>query len=275
MGRILLVLVWSSFIYALFICYSCAKADDWSAFLSLCSCKGILLWNVNPFQFHLWYLQAYLYVLILVYVCFRVHAESFLKITLLLLLGANICLGNYSCILFDKSFGWEITQNFLFMGLPFFMGGYLLKEYESCFERIRQYAPMIALVLAVCSLLEYQLLVRMGEKGGGSLYILSILLSVALFLSFSRVGVGVRQRVLAKIGKQDSLYIYIFHPLIGYTLNGKVTGFLNTLDAAGELSSWYHYLNGFFVFIFTILIIEMCRRGWYRTHKLCGIISKK
>ena len=85
--------------------------------------------NENPFGFHLWYLGAYLYVLLIMMVVDKYNLwRLFLALTPVLLLS-DLAFGKYSLLLFDHEYPYFYVRNFLFVGIPYFMIGVWFKTY--------------------------------------------------------------------------------------------------------------------------------------------------
>lgn len=94
------------------------------------SAKQMLEWvvlNDCPFGFHLWYLYAYLYVLMIVLVIDKYQLWRWLFMSIPLLLLIDLALGKYSLLVFNKEFHYILVRNFMFVGLPYFALGALLK----------------------------------------------------------------------------------------------------------------------------------------------------
>ena len=119
--------IWHIFLWStlLFLVYK----EAWSILHGGLFVPSIRQWiyfiilNENPFGFHLWYLGAYLYVLLLMLI---VDKHKFLKymlwVTPLLLLG-DLVFGKYSLLLLNKEIPFVYVRNFLFVGIPYFMIG--------------------------------------------------------------------------------------------------------------------------------------------------------
>lgn len=97
------------------------------------SARQILEWvvlNDCPFGFHLWYLYAYLYVLIIVSMVDKHRLWRWLFMSIPLLLLTDLAFGKYSLVVFNKEFPYVFVRNFLFVGLPYFALGALLKTLQ-------------------------------------------------------------------------------------------------------------------------------------------------
>lgn len=81
-----------------------------------------IIFNENPFAGHLWYLGAYLYVLLIMLIVDRHKLWRYmLWLTPLLLMG-DLVFGKYSLLL-GREFPFVYVRNFLFVGIPYFMLG--------------------------------------------------------------------------------------------------------------------------------------------------------
>ena len=83
--------------------------------------------NECPFGFHLWYLYAYLYVLLVVYIIDKHKQWKWLFISIPFLLMTDLAFGKYSLVVFGKEFPYILVRNFLCVGLPYFALGAMLK----------------------------------------------------------------------------------------------------------------------------------------------------
>ena len=94
------------------------NAKEWIDFIVL---------NENPFGFHLWYLGAYLYVLLFVGFVDKYNKWNCLFMIIPVLLAGDLIFGKYSLILLNKEYPYIYVRNFLFVGLPYFALGAWLK----------------------------------------------------------------------------------------------------------------------------------------------------
>lgn len=116
------ILLWSSVLYALF------KLITTSINISYRDIIDFVLFNVNPFGYHLWYLSAYMYVLVIFYICVKEHVVNLLFIVSPLLLLADLILGKYSLLTLGIELNYIYIRNFLFVGIPYFSIGVFIKK---------------------------------------------------------------------------------------------------------------------------------------------------
>ena len=209
------ILVWSTLLFALVKFLFAFKDNDFS-FLNLKSLVEFILLNENPFGFHLWYIGAYLYALIIV--CFSVKWNKLRYIwwSVPFLLLLDLCLGKYSLILWHREFPYIWVRNFLCVGLPYFSIGMMLKKRKDQIVNLK-YLHILALggvfLFSLTSVAENRLLIELHANATRDHYISSTFLAVSLFLLFLSVKQA-KTNILSSLGEKDSLYVYIFHPLL-------------------------------------------------------------
>ena len=208
------ILVWSTFLFAAVKFLFAYKNGDFS-FLNLKALGKFILLNENPFGFHLWYIGAYLYALIIVYFSVKSNILKYMWWLVPILLLLDLCLGKYSLVLWHKEFPYIMVRNFLCVGLPYFFIGMLLKQWKEQILGFR-YLQILALggaiLFSLTSLAENRLLIELHANATRDHYISSTLLAISLFILFLSI-TQAKTNALSILGEKDSLYIYIFHPL--------------------------------------------------------------
>ncbi len=124
--RIWRISLWSTMVYALYIGFF--RLSNGEALITLQEVAKWLFFNVTVFGFHLWYLFAYLYVLVLVYFLNKKGWLSLLKWATPILLVYLLLFGAYSTFIMGKDFPFYLTRNFLAQGVPFFTIGVWSKK---------------------------------------------------------------------------------------------------------------------------------------------------
>jgi len=214
--------------------------------------KFILL-NESHLQSHLWYLGAILYVVVTVTALFKWNEAKGRKelylITPFLLLG-DLILGKYSLLLLNREFPYILVRNWLFVGLPYFNIGMWLKEREIKIEKWK----LIGLIVLTTftTLLERYLLVSNTLNPTRDHYLSTTFLAVAVFLFFLHY-VGNAESFVSRIGREDSSWIYILHPIL-ITVLGAVmrkTGVENI----------YSLVRPFIVFLITTVVVDLSMRA--------------
>jgi len=231
--KIGVLFITSNIIYA--VCVSVLMLlfhDDLSGFwkraLSGGSMIDFLLFNNSPFAYHLWYIGALLYAFVfysLMSVRKKQPGKSIGYLPFLLILA--IVTGVYSDLFFKRSFPIYISRNFISIGIPSIAIGYMLHSAINKYHRLRKYALLSVLVLAVSVMLERFILHHSGILSTGSIFIATLPLAVSIFVFAATDERGYSasiMKALADIGRRDSANIYIYHLLFLYISDHMITG---------------------------------------------------
>ena len=214
--------------------------------------------NESPFNGHLWYLGAILYVLLIVFVAKTIGMKKIFYVLTPFLLAGDLILGKYSLLLFHREFPYIVVRNFLFVGLPYFCIGELLRNWKTKIE-IRKLVPLVAL-LSCTSVLERFLLIRKGLNATRDHYISTTFLAVVFFLLFkevySRHRVTVIEKWAAKIGRDYSTWIYIIHPIF-ITVTGEVMRKIGLYEV-------YQYIAPMLIYSVSIVFVMIVTEGMKR-----------
>ncbi len=204
-----------------------------------------LFFNENPFAFHLWYIAAYLYVLIFFWLIHKIGVRiKFVWIIALWLMGIVIAV-LYSQVC-GRSIEYFYIRNFLFEGIPFFGVGLLLSQKISFVERFRLSSFVIFFVVVAC-LAIYE---KAHETYNNGTFVFSGIIAFITLCIFLKIKMD-KPNLFTMIGKEDGLYIYIFHPLIMNLLKTKY---------ALSILGYNAYLFSTIVFVLTILGIRLYRK---------------
>lgn len=224
------------------------------------SLKQMIKWivfNDCPFAFHLWYLYAYLYVLLIVMVIDKYRMWNWLFVSIPILLLVHLAFGKYSLVIFNKEFPFMLYRNFLFVGLPYFALGAWLKTKIKPLENKRRMLAGGVILFSITSLLEQFILRCIDKCPAREHFISSTFLAISLLLLFLSFKVE-KPNAISKIGERDSLYIYLLHPIFIWVLS---TGFMEM-----GLYEIYYWIAPFAVLLSTILFIYALRKMMAR----CG-----
>lgn len=249
----LLYLLWKCF-------YATVSGNDvWEYLSKVLSTKSIikfLVFNESPFNGHLWYLGAILYVLLIVLGTEKIGAKKILYVLTPFLLAGDLILGKYSLLFFHREFSYIIVRNFLFVGLPYFCIGEFLRDWKKRIEN-RKLVLLVAL-FSCTTLLEHYILVQRGLNTTRDHYISTTFLAMAVFLLFkevySRHRVTSVERWAAQIGRDYSTWIYIIHPIL-ITVIGIVMRKSNLYEA-------YRYIAPTIVYMASIIFVMIVCKGW-------------
>jgi len=207
--KVTVILLCSTLFYAIVLCLF--NIRPLSAFLpSFEEVYRFLLFNHNPYCWHLWYLSAYIYVLIICLIINKLKLLSCSFVLIPLLLITCLLFGKYSFVI-SASFPLMYSRNFLFTGLPFFLLGIFCNKYEQKNNISRTLFSLVILSFLVVFVENKFLLYEEEYRLIGDIYINSIFISLLLFLIFITIPLK-RDNLFSTIGRKDSLYIYILHP---------------------------------------------------------------
>ena len=211
--RLLKLIVLSNLLYFAFEIINNAMNNALGEFIGRCFSPQYLailvLFNMPEWANHLWYLNAYLYVLMLYPLILKVSERAHIYVASALLLVA--CIPAYSMLLPFGPLHPVLVRNFLFTGLPFFMFGTLIKKYGA--ESLRK-LPLWIAVAAAGVLAERLFLIKTGLYTKSEMFVFVALLTVLLFVwavKHPNFGHG---DVLDRIGDKYSMYIFINHWMV-------------------------------------------------------------
>lgn len=183
--------------------------------------KNLLLFNMTRTT-HLWYLAAFLYVLILLALFERFADRRRLYPLIPLLLGIKLLLGDYSCFLFGFGIPIYFTRNFLLLGLPLFLLGDLFREKADTLGKLTTGKLIRALLLLLpFAVMENVLLRRCAGYEDKALCISTILYAGGIVLLFSRRLSLWETPLVSRValwGGSYTLTIYVMHILIMQSL---------------------------------------------------------
>ena len=204
--------------------------------------------NESPFSGHLWYLGALLYTQIFVYTVDQIRMKKVLYLTIPILLVIDIAFGKYSLLLFGREFDYVFIRNWIFVGIPFYTIGLLLREKG---YRIGSWGVPVFILTTD---LERYLLVANGLNATRDQYISTTFLSIAVF-SVALEYRGSINECVAKVGREYSTWLYIVHPI-----------FIKCLTFVAYRMGIHHiwgYIGSFVVFtvsfVFVAVVTELSR----------------
>ena len=208
------IFVWSTLLFAAVKVLQAFRHDDFG-FLNFKALVNFVFFNENPFGFHLWYIGAYLYTLVIVLFLTKKNLLNHAYWIVPVLLLTDLCLGKYSIVLWHKEFPVIFVRNFVCVGMPYFLIGMLLKHWRekmlNC-KHLQIFALGGVILFSLTSLMENRMLVGLDMNATRDHYISSTFLAISLFLLFLSKKQA-KANILSSLGERDSLYIYIFHPL--------------------------------------------------------------
>ena len=230
--KILVLILISNILYFFYGLAKSILKNNLAAYLFQCfnikSILEFLILNESPFASHLWYLSAFLYVLIIALFVdkFKLRKKVYRIIPILLI--TDLIFGKYSLLLFKFELPYILVRNFLFVGVPYyFIGCYIRENKEKIIYKFGYSKNIILIILfSLTTILERGVLVNIGCNATRDHYISSTLLAISLFICFLKKDLkkditvyknslikGLLQ-FLQNIGEKYSLLIYIIHPII-------------------------------------------------------------
>ena len=182
--KIFKLVIEPNIIYLVWKCFYSAIIHNIDVFkntFTLGNLLKFLLLNESPFNGHLWYLSAILYVLIIVLIANKLNCNKLLYLLTPILLLCDLIFGKYSIVIWGREFPYILVRNFLFVGIPYFCIGHLIrdglgKNISKCMS------GWMILLFSLTSLLEHFILVSIDMNATRDHYISTTFLAVAVFI---------------------------------------------------------------------------------------------
>lgn len=227
----------------------------------LCDMIGLFSWksffrivvlNENPIAFHLWYLQAYIYALGVVLFLAKYHLINKVIYALPVLLLTDVVFGKYGKMIMEGGVSILYFRNFLFVGLPYILIGFIMRKYQDKFTR---HSALLFILISVTALIisytTNYYLQNNGLLSPRNHSLMTTVLSVCVFALVLK-NTKNKETIWSELGRKYSLSIYIFHILIGAVLAtvAKHMGILET----------YSYVAPILVVLSSIIFTYVIRR---------------
>lgn len=245
--KMIILIIESTLIYIPFFIYDSYTTCQYPP-LSYNSWINFFLYNENPFGFHLWYLSAYLYVLLVWLLLLdkiksKVWKASIVSVIIILFLGAFVIdVLSAKNILICPSFYF---RNWFFMGLPCFGVGYFIKEIERL-EKIGLQSCLVAAFFLYAVFLSCEVVILGNHFSSNSdIHLSAYFLALVLFLFCLRFK-SCKETIFSRIGHKYTLYIYIIH----FGLINLVQSCLSVLPL--KMERGYAYLSPFLVYLLAL-----------------------
>lgn len=196
---------------------------------------NMLLFCDNPFAYHLWYIHAYLYVVLFLLLFERYHIWNRIFKAIPMLLICNLLLEQADIL---------YVRNFLFMGLPFFALGAYIKKIIQQNNNVCQgkFILLAGILFGVLSVVEEYFIVYKLALHKQEMYVSTIFLVICVFLYFV-LKVNNSENMFALLGERYSLWIYVLHPLLIWNIASVVKR-----ANSNTLSNLYFYISPIVVF---------------------------
>ncbi|MDR0916501.1 MAG: acyltransferase [Oscillospiraceae bacterium] len=223
----------------------------------------LTVFNELPLEWHLWYLFAYMYTMIM-YAIFSKRITKAKTKTLLLfifaLLAVDAVFGKYAVIVLGRTIPLLCTRNFMFTGLPYFTLGFFIRRASltppppGYHRQVRSPSnaklSLCVILFSSTSVLEKYCLSTAGVEGSGDYYISTTLLALSIFLLCAQNPDFAKDTLLERLGREHSLNIYIWHVLIARYVEQFVLHITATAPAFSVLT----YILPIIVFAITLLL---------------------
>lgn len=225
---------------------------------SLFTTKNLLKFlflNDSPFAEHLWYLSAFLCVLLIVLIADKAKCRKVLYCLIPFLLIGDLLLGNYSLVIFKFQLPLTIVRNFCFVGIPYFCLGCLLRKHHTRLKNISNYVLISAIVFfSATTIFEKGVLNSMHIISPREHYLSTTFLAIALFIYAIKVPFkgSFVTNIAALIGKKYSTWLYIIHPII--------IACLAKIVQCEEIYSWVAPIIVYILTVAFLHIIELVKR---------------
>ena len=218
-----------------------ANGRDSLEHLQMLLSHNFILLNSVPYCMHLWYITAYIYVLLIMLLVEKYNLYKWLFFITPILLLTALTLGKYSEIILNYNFPTNYTRNFLFTGLPFFTLGMIIKKAKQLPNIY--IAGISCIIFYILGIIE-----TWNTNNRGELFASNIFLSLSIFILFINIE-QTKDNIFSKIGREDSLYIYLLHFIIA-------TGITRLCDILPSLV----YFSALITLSLTLFLIYILRK---------------
>lgn len=191
---------------------------------------NLLLLNESPIAGHLWYLNAYIYVLVIYYITVKYGIVTKLYWLIPVLLFGDLMFGTYSKVLFNVEVPYLLVRNFIFVGLPYYWtGNFLYRHKKRILDKKmsnNKSLTFFIVLFTITTLLEKYFLNYFNLIALREHYLSTTLLVVSIFLILIKNNNLFFRIKLSDIGRKYSTYIYIIHMLVisVYSITIKTLG---------------------------------------------------
>ncbi len=209
--------------------------------LSLLAFLKLIIVNESPFASHLWYLNALLYVYFIIVIFDKIKCEKIVYFFVPVLLCVDLMFGKYSLLIWGKEFPFVLVRNFIFVGVPYFYIGILIR-------RKKIYIGIWGIpFFLIMTIIERFLLERTGYNTVRDHYISTTFLAIAILCYALKSNVNINETCRKFL--KCTTGIYIVHPMIGEIFNKIIDG-----KAIKETVLFVYPVIIFFVSLFVVLL---------------------
>lgn len=178
-----------------------------------------ILYNDSNFTEHLWYLFAFIYVLIILLLLYKLDLSKYLIYLLPFLIMVHIVLSIWSRTTLVNAGWYEL--NWLVAGMPYVILGILIKKHFTAFKTINSNKLIFVICFfIICVYVEHFIFKHILGRGPGVISVFLLAVSSFLYLSLNYKVVNAKwENRLANLGLKNSLNIYLYHVLVREVLS--------------------------------------------------------
>ncbi len=227
--------------------------------------KDFFVFNASPFCYHLWYMGAILYTLMIMAWVYRPGTKKYLWACIPALLAIDLLFGDYSVIVFGKTFPVHYVRNFLCVGIPYFLIGTIIREYYAMIKEktTAWFWWLCSVCLLILTVAERYILVINDIAGRRKHNISTTLFAIAIFILSVLLFENKKQNrlttFLSALSRRYSAWIYIIHPLF-------VTAF-GVIAKVLKVKTYYAYVRCVVVYIGTICFLIVADKMYQKLFK--------
>ena len=243
--RIFNLLLWTLGIYYLKTVIVTLISSNSLYIPSIKDVVDFILYNDVVFANHLWYIASYLYVLLIVFFL----GKRCLNTIYLLVFSAIV-----HWLTFSEGLHEHFYRNSILQGLPYFSIGCLLRSFFDKGWILRINGISSILLCAIIVVVIYSSPhINKTSLFSFLYYDIIRLLSVVFIFIYVIKRDSMSENLFSKIGKDYSLYIYVFHPLPMVV----VQVIINKLD--GTFGYIISLLNPFIIITLCIVVVKFLK----------------
>lgn len=175
------------------------------------SIYDVIIWILFGFNFSgpLWYMTALCWSLLIITTLYRLRWQKLLYLTPLAFVLFNVIL---AYPLRDISLPWYYETNFISSGLPWISVGMFIKKTESRIEQ-RVSTTSLWIIFALTLVLRYiEQYLFVGAEPRALINVPLVIIIFILCLRYKSFG---SNSIIAKLGRNHSTNIYLYHSLVG------------------------------------------------------------
>lgn len=237
---------WALLLYFFLMLWLCNKYNNFSAFSVSNLHKFLIYAEVDflPYGFHLWYLHAVIYALLIIYLFSKYNVLKYLVWLTPFFLILNLELFKE---LVRPYIGSYHLPTYISFGIPFLIIGMSIQKYEERLKKIPAITwPLMSAFFFFLLFIERKTLMNVGinpnDKYVCTIFLIIILLMICIAYPARREG------PVATIGRKYSLDIYVFHNFIlflYYSLRDHLPSIINNYV--------FKYGSPILIFVFTLI----------------------